>query len=168
MIQVVVDDLALFQSDAVLRPSTDSLAPVGPDAARLDQAAGPDFAALRTTRERLDVGAAIVTGAGQLASQFVVHIVIHTDTHQASRATIERALTSAWQRANDWGLRTVATTPVGVGVCLDFDEASELVIQSFRARGSRGTDSGELTIVVEDQADRARLQAIIAGRGGAC
>jgi O-acetyl-ADP-ribose deacetylase (regulator of RNase III) len=166
VIQVVVDDLALIEADAVLRPSTDSLAPVGPAAARLDQAAGPEFAALRTTREPLDIGAAIVTGAGQLASEFVVHVVIHTDRHKASRATIERALTSAWQRAREWGLRTVATTPLGVGVCLEFDEASELLIQSFRARGNSEADSGELTIVIEDQADRARLEAIIA-RGGA-
>ncbi|NNG17938.1 MAG: hypothetical protein HKM89_15790, partial [Gemmatimonadales bacterium] len=96
MIQVVVDDLALVAADAVLRPSTDGLAPMGPASARLDEAAGPDFAAFRTTREPLDIGAAIVTGAGQLAAQFVVHLVIHTDRHKASRATIERALTSAW------------------------------------------------------------------------
>lgn len=166
MIQVVVDDLALIEADAVLRPSTDSLAPVGPAAARLDQAAGPEFSALRTTRDPLDIGAAIVTGAGQLASEFVVHIVIHTDTHKAARATIERALTSAWQRARDWGLRTVATTPVGVGVCLDFDAASELLIQSFRTRGNDEVDAGELIIVVEDEADRASLEAIIA-RGSA-
>ncbi len=165
MIQVVVDDLALIEADAVLRPSTDSLAPVGPAAARLDQAAGPEFAALRTTREALDIGAAIVTGAGQLASEFVVHVVIHTDTHKASHATIERALRAAWQRAIDWGLRTIATMPLGVGVCLDFEEASELLIQSFRTRVDGEADSGELTIVVEDQADRARLEAIIA-RGG--
>ena len=159
MIEVVVGDLAEIRVDAVLRPSTDSLAPVGPETNRLDAAAGPDFAKDRTTREPLDIGAAIVTGAGNLAAQFVIHVVVHTDLHRTSRSTIERALVSAWQRASDWGLRTLAATPPGVGAGLEPADASALLIQSFAARCVALSDPPTLTIVVEDETERARIQA---------
>jgi len=154
-----VGDLAQIRVDAVLRPSTDSLAPVGPATSRLDAAAGPDFVKLRTTREPLDIGAAIVTGAGDLAAQFVIHAVVHTDVHRTSRSTIERALVSAWQRATDWGLRTLAAAPPGVGAGLEPAEASALLIASFNARCSALPDGPTLTIVVDDEAERARVEA---------
>ncbi|HSM16382.1 MAG TPA: macro domain-containing protein [Gemmatimonadales bacterium] len=159
MIEVVVGDLAQIRVDAVLRLSTDGLAPVGPVTNRLDAAAGPDFAKHRTTREPLDIGAAIVTGAGDLAAQFVIHAVVHTDLHPTSRATIERALVSAWQRATDWGLCTLAAAPPGVGAGLDPADASTLLIESFTARTTALSDPPTLTIVVEDEAERARIEA---------
>ena len=44
MIEVVVDDLAFLEADAILRPADDALAPITPAAARLDQQAGPHSA----------------------------------------------------------------------------------------------------------------------------
>jgi O-acetyl-ADP-ribose deacetylase (regulator of RNase III) len=159
MIEVVVGNLAETRVDAVLRLSTDSLAPVGQATNRLDAAAGPDFAKHRTTREPLDIGAAIVTAAGDLAAQFVIHVVVHTDTHRTSRSTIERGLVSAWQRASDWGLRTLGAAPPGVGAGLEPADASALLIESFTARCTALSDAPTLTIVVEDEAERARIQA---------
>ena len=159
MIEVVVGDLAQIRVDAVLRPSTDCLAPVGPATSRLDAAAGPEFAKHRTTREPLDIGAAIVTGAGDLAAQFVIHAVVHTDVHRTSRSTIERALVSAWQRATDWGLRTLAAAPLGVGAGLEPAEASAVLIGSFTARCMALPDPPTLTIVVEDEAECTRIEA---------
>ena len=51
-------------------------APVGAAAVRLDEAGGERFAAQRRTTTPLEAGAAVVTGAGDLAAGFVVHVVI--------------------------------------------------------------------------------------------
>jgi len=158
---VVVGDLARIEVDAIIRPSTDDLAPVGPGVHRLDEAAGPEFTKQRTTREPLDIGAAIVTGAGNLAAQFVIHAVIQTAAHRVSRATIERALVSAWQRATDWGLRTVAAAPPGVDAGLEPADANEVLIRSFRARCATVPDPPSLTIVVVEDAERAQVEAAL-------
>jgi hypothetical protein len=47
MIEVVVDDLAFVEADAILRPADDTLAPLTPAMKRLDLQAGARFATLR-------------------------------------------------------------------------------------------------------------------------
>lgn len=102
MILVVVGDLASVAADAVVRPADTSLAPVGP-ALRLDEAAGPSFVEQRRLSHELGPGAAVVTGAGDLLAEFVVHTVIGS-TAETLRRSIEAAL---WQCAQ-WHIRTLA------------------------------------------------------------
>ena len=85
MIEVVVDDLAFLAVDAVIRPSNEHLDPVTPAMSRLDGQAGEQFAAQRRVQMPLDIGAAVVTGAGDLAAKFVVHAVIQTRATAAGR-----------------------------------------------------------------------------------
>lgn len=163
MISVVVADLATVHADAVFRPTSDDLMPVSPTAARLDAAAGTELSAGLDSGDRLDIGAAVVTAGGKLSSPFVVHLVIQTKARPVARETIERALVSAWQRANDWALSTVATAPLGVGVGIPLDEAAEIVITSFRQRLSGLDYPKALCIVVSDDAERAQVESMIGG-----
>ena len=58
----------------------------------------------------------MVTGGGDLAAGFVLHVVIADERGPAGRDRIvRRALVSAWQRAADWGLRRLAAPLVGAG-----------------------------------------------------
>ena len=66
MIEVVVDDLAFVEADAILRPADDTLAPLTPAMKRLDLQAGARFATLCQVQSPLDAGAAVVTGGGDL------------------------------------------------------------------------------------------------------
>ncbi len=104
MITVVVDDLASLRVDAVLRPAGESLEPLAAAASRLDQLAGPAFADQYRVSTPLEAGAAVVTGGGDLAAPFVIHVVIRDSTSPVERTTVRRALVSAWQRAGAWGL----------------------------------------------------------------
>ena len=115
MIEVVVEDLAFMPVDAVLRPASDTLDPVASVSSRMDQLAGPAFAEERRVQSAMEVGSAVVTGSGDLAAQFVIHTVIRGDQSNATRDTVRRALTSAWQRAAAWGLERIAGPPIGAG-----------------------------------------------------
>ncbi|HUL70905.1 MAG TPA: macro domain-containing protein [Gemmatimonadales bacterium] len=165
MIRVLVDDLAFLPVDAVLRPANDTLDPTTPAISRLDHQAGSEFARQRQVLSPLDVGAAVVTGAGALPAQFVVHLVIQSQERSVGRETVRRALTSAWQRAADWKLDRVATPLIGAGAGgLTIEEAAELLAETFRQRLGAPWPS-DLSIVVERPEDQQVVEAVL-GRAG--
>lgn len=164
MIHVVVDDLALVEVDAVVRPADARLGPVTPVVSRLDRLGGEKFAAQRRLTTELEAGAAVVTGGGDLAAPFVLHVVIRDERSDGGREVIRRALVSAWQRARDWGLRTVASPLVGIGAGqLSVEDAAALLAETFPASGST-EHPGELRIVVERDDERETVEAIVRRR----
>jgi O-acetyl-ADP-ribose deacetylase (regulator of RNase III) len=163
VIQVIVDDLALTQADAVVRPADETLGPVTPAMSRLDEQAGPRFAEQRRLNSPLKAGAAVVTGSGDLTAPFVLHVVIQDSDSGIGREVVRRALVSAWQRATDWELGTIATPLVGAGAGqLSLEEAATLLAETFPP-GPGGCPS-ELHIVVDRDADRELVEAIVRRR----
>jgi len=159
MIHVIVDDLAMTKADAILRPADESLGPVTPAIFRLDERAGPRFAEQRRLTTPLKAGAAVVTGSGNLTAPFVLHVVIQDPDSVVGREVVRRALISAWQRATDWDLGTIAAPLVGAGAGqLSMEEAATLLAETFPAESACPS---ELRIVVERDADRQLVEAIV-------
>jgi O-acetyl-ADP-ribose deacetylase (regulator of RNase III) len=160
VIRVIVEDLALTQADAIVRPADESLGPTSPAIASLDEKAGPRFAEQRRVASPLKAGAAVVTGSGDLAAPFVLHVVVQDQESKTGREVVRRALVSAWQRATDWELGTIATPLVGVDSgLLTLEEAATLLAETFPA-ASKGCPT-ELHIVVDRDVDRAAVEAIV-------
>jgi O-acetyl-ADP-ribose deacetylase (regulator of RNase III) len=160
VITAVVGDLAALPVDAVLRPAGESLEPAGTVASRLDQVAGGGFADRNRVSSPLEAGAAVVTAGANLVAPFVIHAVIRDSNGPAARAKIRRALVSAWQQAGAWGLKRVATPPVGVdGGGLSLEDAVALLVETFPRNA--GESAGELCIVVEREEDREVVEAIL-------
>jgi O-acetyl-ADP-ribose deacetylase (regulator of RNase III) len=160
VIRVIVDDLATTTADAVLRPADESLGPLTPAMSRLDDHAGPRFAEQRRLTTPLKAGAAVVTGGGELRAPYVLHVVIRDPDTRVGRDVVRRALVSAWQRATDWELSTIAAPLVGAGPGqLSPEEAATLLAETFPAEHTGAPT--ELHIVVERDADRELLEAII-------
>jgi O-acetyl-ADP-ribose deacetylase (regulator of RNase III) len=161
VIRVVVDDLAGVAVDAVLRPADQSLDPVTPAMSRLDRQAGDRFEAQRRVTTPLEAGAAVVTGGGDLKAPFVLHVVIRDSTSPVGREVVRRALVSAWQRATDWGLGTIAAPLVGAGAGqLSMEEAASLLAETF-PREATERHPAELRIVVEKEEEREMVEAIL-------
>ena len=161
MIRVVVGDLARMSVDAVVRPTDATLASAGAPATRLDEAGGERFAAQRRTATPLEAGAAVVTGGGDLPAAYVLHVVIADERGPAGRDRIRRALVSAWQRAGDWGLRSVAAPLVGLaGGQLTTEESAGLLVETFPKDGAEDGPT-ELQIVVEAAAERDVVEALV-------
>jgi O-acetyl-ADP-ribose deacetylase (regulator of RNase III) len=160
VIQVVIDDLALIQADALLRPTDETLNPLTETISRLDQRAGPRFAEQRRLSSPLKAGAAVVTGSGDLPAPFVLHVVIRDPDAGVGREVVRRALLSAWERATDWELGIIASPVVGAGAGeLSLEEAATLLAETFPAR--RGGCPFELHIVVEGETERELVESIV-------
>jgi len=162
MIEVLVDDLAFLAVDAVLRPASDTLDPVASVSSRLDHLAGPRFALERRVQSPMEIGSAVVTGAGDLAAQFVIHTVIRGELANATHDSVRRALVSAWQRAAAWGLERVAGPPVGAGAGqLALSDAAALMAQTFAEHLAQGRPPMTLQIVVDREDERGMIEAAI-------
>ena len=160
MIQVLTQDLAFAQADAVLRPADENLEPITDIISRLDQQAGPRFAEQRRLSSPLKAGSAVVTGSGSLTAPFMLHAVIRDAETTIGREVVRRALVSAWQRAADWELKVIAAPLVATETGqLSLEEAAALMAETFPA-GSGGFPS-ELHIMVERDADRELVEAIL-------
>jgi O-acetyl-ADP-ribose deacetylase (regulator of RNase III) len=160
VIRVVVDDLAFLAVDAVLRPADEHLEPATPSAVRLDAQAGPRFLEQRRLQMPLEAGAAVVTGAGDLAAPFVIHLVVQSQAQVISRTVIRRALVSAWQQAQAWQLLRVAGPLVGAGPGgLPLEEAASLLAETWQAGLEPSARS--LDIVVEQESERAVVEAVV-------
>jgi O-acetyl-ADP-ribose deacetylase (regulator of RNase III) len=158
VIRVAVGELGREPADAVVRPADAGLAPVGPDAQRLDEIGGQRFAAQRRTATPLEAGAAVVTGGGDLPAGFAVHVVVVDERGPAVADRIRRALVSAWQRVGDWQLRRIATPLVGVhGGPLSPAEAATLLVETFREQA----DTTLELIIVVDPSNREAVEAIV-------
>jgi ABC-2 type transport system ATP-binding protein len=138
VIQVSVEDLALTQADAVLRPTDESLGALTEVISRLDQQAGPRFAEQRRLSSPLKAGAAVVTGSGDLPAPFVLHVVIRDADSGVAREVVRRGLQSAWQRAADWELGVIAAPLVGAGADRDLPAGGHrMPVRAPHRRGAR-------------------------------
>jgi O-acetyl-ADP-ribose deacetylase (regulator of RNase III) len=155
VIRVVVDDLAFVVADAVVRPATTLLEPTTPSLRRLEQVGGAGFwEGLRVERE-LAVGSAVVTGAGDLTAELVIHAIIRSADEPASRDSVRRALTAVLQRAVDWQLAHLAIPPLGTGAGnLSLEDAAAAMAGPLAAVGEGADYPRDITIVVETDQER--------------
>jgi len=164
VIRVVVDDLAFVAADALVRPATAHLEPTTPSLRRLEQVGGPTFWQQLKVQQELAVGSAVVTGAGELPAEFVVHAVIRSETEAVSGSSVRRALLSALQRAVDWQLSRLAVPPLGVGPGgLEPEDAARIVCEVVVQHVLGGAaHPSEVSIVVESEQDRAMFEGFLA------
>jgi O-acetyl-ADP-ribose deacetylase (regulator of RNase III) len=165
VIRVVVDDLASVESDAVVRPATTSLEPAAPALDRLERIAGPAVRPQLSPGTRLGVGAAVVTGGGNLPAELVIHAVIVGDDQPVTAAGIRQTVTSLIQRAVDWELARIATPLLGAGPGqLPLDDAARILVDALAGDLSHTTYPREVCIVVGSEEEREIVDAFIRGR----
>lgn len=162
MIDVRVDDLAFYKGEAIVRPVNAMLGATTPVMRRLERAAGPTFAEKVRLAEPMPVGAAVVTSAGDLQAELLIHGVVSSDEEPVSRATVRQALVSALQRAAAFQIREVAIAPFGLGAGnLDIEESAEVMVDVLGDHMRRSPYPSSVLIVaetaLEEQVIRGRL-----------
>lgn len=162
MIRVVVDDLAFASADAIVRPANSLLEPTTAALRRLEQIGGAAFWDQLHTERELAVGSAVVTGAGDLGVELVVHAIIRSATEAVSRDTVRRALTAALQRAVDWQLAHLAMPLLGTGAGnLTVEDAADVMGAVLAVLPGMGGFPRDVTIVVETDEERAVVESYL-------
>jgi len=162
VIRVVVDDLAFASADAIVRPANSLLEPTTAALRRLEQIGGAAFWDQLHTERELAVGSAVVTGAGDLGVELVVHAIIRSATEAVSRDTVRRALTAALQRAVDWQLAHLAMPLLGTGAGnLTVEDAADVMGAVLAVLPGMGGFPRDVTIVVETDEERAVVESYL-------
>jgi O-acetyl-ADP-ribose deacetylase (regulator of RNase III) len=164
VIRVVVGDLASVAADAVVRPANGNLEATTPALRRLELAAGPRFRELCRVQRELGVGAAVVTPAGDLAAELVVHAVVMTTAEPVTPAGVRRAAAAALRQAAQWRIATLALPPLGTGAGqLTVEQAAEALRLALADHGHEASHPTSVVVVVETDAERDIFEACLAG-----
>lgn len=166
MISVRIDDLAFFDGEAIVRPVNEELGATTPLLRRLELAAGTQLYNQIRLQEPLPVGAAIVTSAGELEVELLVHAVVMSRTEPVSRDTVRRALTSAFQRIETWQIKNVGIPPFGLGAGnLEIDESAHVMVGVIEHHLRGGRYPQEITLIAETAEEERALTAAVERSG---
>jgi O-acetyl-ADP-ribose deacetylase (regulator of RNase III) len=158
LIEVRIDDLAFFRGAALVRPVNAELGATTPLLRRLEVAAGAALADQLRIQEPMPVGAAVVTGAGDLEVELIVHAVVCSKTEPVTRDSVRRAFTSALQRTVDWQLDSIGVAPFGLGAGnLDIEESAEIMVEVIARHLTRARFPARICFVAESSEEERAL-----------
>jgi O-acetyl-ADP-ribose deacetylase (regulator of RNase III) len=164
VIEVCTDDLAFIAADAIARPVDAELRATTPLMRRLEIAGGDALAKHLRVNEPLAVGSAVVTPAGALGVELLIHGVVSSDTEAVSPSSVRRALSSALQRAADWGIDHLAIAPFGIGAGnLGIEESADAAADSIRRHRVTAKAPTTITIVVETAFEQEVFERVMLG-----
>jgi len=164
VIEVRTDDLAFVSADAIARPVDAELRATTPLMRRLEVAGGEGLAKHLRVNEPLAVGSAVVTPAGDLGVELLIHGVVSSDTEPVSRAAVRQAVSGALQRAADFGIEHLALPPFGIGVGnLDVEDAAEVMADVIRRHRQTAKYPTTITVVVETEFEHELFERMLAG-----
>ena len=163
MIDVRVEDLAFFTGDAIIRPATATLGATTPLLRRLELSGGQRLLDQLVTSEPLAVGSAVVTGAGELPVELMVHAIVSSPTERVSRDGVRRAFRSALERASAWQIAAVAIPPLGLGAGnLDIDESALLMADELARHCAAASYPRAITLIAETADEAQSLEGALA------
>jgi O-acetyl-ADP-ribose deacetylase (regulator of RNase III) len=112
-------------------------------------------------------GSAVVTGGGQLAASYVVHVVGVGHDLRPDAERLRRALDAALQLAGRLGLGRLAVAPIGSerGV-FDIEDAAAALADVLATRSETGAAvPGSLVVAVSGPAEAAAYRRAITALG---
>lgn len=162
MIEVRPGELAEVSADAIVRPVGTDFSAVTPAMRRFEQAAGEAVAEQCRLLGELPVGSAVITAAGQLDADLIVHVAVRSATENPTRPIVRRGFVNALRRVAEWGADTVAVAPLGTGAGnLDAETAADIMLDvladHIRAEGG----PSRVIVVVEDAYQEAAFTGAV-------
>lgn len=154
-----------------MRPVTAEWTAVTPSMRQLELAAGDAPAEQCRQLGELPVGSAVITGAGDLSAQFLIHIIVRSAEEPVTASGVRRGLQNGLRRLTEWGIRHVALAPLGTGAGnLDADESAAIMIPLLADQVRADGALTEVEIYVDSDYERdvfarhVAVAAVVAGR----
>lgn len=150
MIEVVRGELSRSSVDAIVRPVASDFSAVTPAMRRFETAAGQTVAEQCLRMGEIPVGSAVITAAGALDAQFIIHVAVRSRTENATATAVRQGFLNALRRAAEWGATAIAVAPLGIGAGNLDPETSADIMLSVLAGVEAGAVPGRVILVAED------------------
>ena len=165
MIRVVEGSLADCVVEAVVRAVRADLAPVSTASRELGLRAGTRIEERLQKLEQLPVGGAVMTPAGDLPCDFLIHIVVMAEDEPQTPASVRKALRNGLRRAADLGVTTLALPPLGLSVGLtEPEDEAQALVEVLAEHVDTSEGDVEITIVVSSSYEADLFHGLLAHR----
>jgi len=162
-IQLWNGDICELEVDAIVSPANPSLWMSTGVGQALKARAGDEveFAAVRQLP--VSVGDAVVTSAGRLAARLLIHAVSLDRDRRTSGEAIEAAVRSAFARAREHDVISLALPALGTGVGgYPMDDAARIAVATVRDELRRSPEIGSVTFALRGAAAYAAFERALA------
>src|SRR5215210_7600501 len=138
-IDVWQGEIAELEVDAIIVPANESLFMTNPSARAVKRLGGEAVESEAIRQGPIQAGAAVVTGAGNLAASYVIHVVAVGHELTSSPGDLASALQAAFDISAHLSLARVAMAPIGVerGV-FSAEESASALVEVLHDRHRRG------------------------------
>ncbi|MEM7417681.1 MAG: macro domain-containing protein [Gemmatimonadota bacterium] len=132
-----------------MRPIRTDLDPVSAVSRDVMVAAGSGAEERLRRMDSMPLGGAVITPAGDLASSFLVHVVVMSAEESMTTSIVQRAVKNAFGRAADLGIESLAFPPLGLGVGnVEPEVSADVLLELFTHHLDEGRPPRELEVVV--------------------
>ena len=163
MIRVHQGSFLEVEAEGFVRPIRSDLAPVSAVSRDLGAAAGEVVEEQLARSGSIPLGGAVMTPAGELPFDFLIHVVVMSEDEPQSSATVQRALRNGLRRATDWAMDSLALPPLGIGVgATEPEDAARALAEILFNHLDDGAPPLDLTIVVSSAFEAEMFERLIA------
>lgn len=149
MIRVVRGSILEIETEAVIRPIRTDLTPVSATSRDLAAGAGEAVQEHLLRLASLPLGGAVMTPAGELPCDFLIHAVVMSEDEPQTSANVQKAVRNSLRRATDWAVESLALPPLGIGVGTTEPETSARALAEILFNHlDEGAAPLDLTLVV--------------------
>lgn len=132
LLQVLAGDPLRTPGDALVRPVTMELEGITPWAREAEVLGGAQLRDRISTLDALPAGAVLVTPAGDLPFQLLLHVVLLAPGEDLGAALLLRGLRHALRQAREWEVEALVLPLLGAGPGqLDVETASEVLADAL-------------------------------------
>ena len=137
-LKVIEGDITALEVDAIANAANDRLLMGAGVAGAIKRAGGEEIEREALQRGPIEVGAAVATGAGRLAAQWVIHGAVMAQDLRTDAQLVRRTTDSCLRVAEDLGAESLALPAFGTGVGgLALEECARIMVEAVRAHELR-------------------------------
>jgi O-acetyl-ADP-ribose deacetylase (regulator of RNase III) len=142
-------DITAQEVDAIVNAANSELVLGTGVAGAIRERGGPTIQEECSAHGPIEVGGAAVTGAGDLAAQFVIHAASMPPGGSATEESVRDSMRTALQLANERGVRSVAVPAIGSGVAgCPLQRCAEILLEEARTHLESETTVDEIRFVL--------------------
>ncbi len=151
-IEVVQGDITKQEVDAIVNAANNHLWMGAGTAGAIVRAGGREIEDEAIRQGPIEVGEAVVTGAGHLSCKHVIHAAAMGQDLHTSADKIRASTDNALKRAEELGLSSVAFPALGTGVGgFDYTQAAEIMLTVCYQRSGADNSVRMVRFVLFDQ-----------------
>ena len=151
-IEVYRGDITQLELDALVNAANNQLWMGGGVAGALKRVGGKEIQDEALKKGPIPIGEAIVTGAGKLKANYVIHAAVMGQDLKTDDEKIRQATKNSLLRADEIGVKSIAFPALGTGVGgFPLDECAKIMISEVRQYLTRKTGLKRVVFALYDE-----------------